>query len=75
MSLKCQRSDKHSYYVQVTLADTLLETLGNDQADFVELLLRTELSVTYEDLEKVYSDVSRQSSKKLLKIAFSKTLM
>ncbi|XP_052268397.1 uncharacterized protein LOC127869777 [Dreissena polymorpha] len=46
-----------THVTNVTLADTLLETLGNDQADFVELLLRTELNVNYEGLEKVYSDV------------------
>ncbi|KAH3866594.1 hypothetical protein DPMN_029691 [Dreissena polymorpha] len=53
----CDEITSLTHVTNVTIADTLFEILGNDQADFVELLLPTELNVNYEDLEKLYSDV------------------
>ncbi|KAH3866523.1 hypothetical protein DPMN_029598 [Dreissena polymorpha] len=53
----CDEITSLTHVTNVTIADTLFETLCNDQADFVKLLLPTELNVNYEDLEKLYSDV------------------
>lgn len=59
-------------FLQATHCSTLFATLANDQADFVELLLRKELKVDVTTfinvctLQTLYSNVSRQSSTALL---------
>ncbi|KAH3692034.1 hypothetical protein DPMN_194911 [Dreissena polymorpha] len=53
----CDETESLTRLTNVIIADTLFETLANDQADFVELLFRTELKVTIEVLQKLYSDV------------------